>query len=118
MQLSHENFQKLAIITSITGMLLLVFLTPEAHISKISEIDSSQIGMSVSIVGEIKNLKISEKTIFFYLENDSKIKCVYFSPPLEEVSKIRNGTLAKVKGKIELYDKNLELIIAEVKKID
>jgi len=52
------------------------------------------------------------------VENDSKIKCVYFSPPLEEVSKIRNGTLAKVKGKIELYDKNLELIIAEVKKID
>ena len=118
MLFSIENTKHLSLAIALIGFTALIILLPNERVILIEEITPGNSGEIVITNGAIRNLQIKNNNVFFELENNGRIKAVYFSPKTEQLMEIRENKIVKVKGKIALYKGELEIILREVKIID
>ncbi|MAG18379.1 MAG: hypothetical protein CL944_02815 [Candidatus Diapherotrites archaeon] len=102
---------------ALLGIMILAMVLPEEKNLKISEINQEHIGENVKIVGIIKEIEIRNKNAFFYLENEARIKSVYFKPKTEQMLILKENETVKVTAKISSYKNELELIVKKVERI-
>ena len=103
-----------SVIWSLSGLLILLLISlffPTPQI-KISDMDAN-IGKTVIISADVSSISYSEKTTFLTLSDGTgKIPAVFFSQVENGVTK---GDKVAVKGKIQLYQGDPELIISELR---
>ncbi|MFH1391362.1 MAG: hypothetical protein ABIH20_03570 [Candidatus Diapherotrites archaeon] len=102
---------------ALLGILVLAMVLPEEKNLRVTEIKQEHIGENVKIIGIIKELKIRNGNVFFYLENEGRIKSVYFQPKTEQMLLLKENETVKATAKISLYKNELELIVEKVERI-
>ena len=118
MEIDVRTLKLISAAKAIIGLILGVVLLPEEKSLLVNEISEKHLGEKVITFGQIKELNISEGNAFFEIENEARIKAVYFKPSIEQMASLRENALVKARGKIVLYKGELEIIIQEVKRID
>lgn len=114
--MNEKTFLKIAIFTSLIGILILLFIveTTEIPLSKISGITNDKIGQQVKIQGFISSIKsISSSTILTISDTTSNIKVSFFSQNVG----LYKGDYIEVIGKVQEYQNNLEILASEIKKL-
>jgi DNA/RNA endonuclease YhcR with UshA esterase domain len=110
----ERTFLIVAVIWSLIGLFILIILASFTEPPKlnISELEN-QIGKIVELDAvNVVSVSYKEDTVFLTLEDSTgKISAVYFENPKYEI--IENDTIA-VKGKVQLYKGDLEIIIEEL----
>ena len=118
MELSIEHTKTLAILSIITGFSGLLFFAPETAFSGIRDITPEKAGQIVSVTGIARNVSISRGNIFFELENNGRIKAVFFKPKTEQMLLIKEEAELRATGTIAIYNSELEIIIEKVKNLE
>ncbi|MCR4335730.1 MAG: Gti1/Pac2 family protein [archaeon] len=101
---------------ALVGLMVLAMVLPEERNLRISEIKQEYIGETIIVVGIIKELEIRNGNVFFFLENESGIKAVYFSPKTEQMLILKENETIKATAQISSYKNELELIIEKVER--
>ena len=118
MEFGLENLKYVSLTLAVAGLLALAFLLPEEKSVQAGAITAEMSGEKILVAGTIKNLEIRNGNAFFTLENGATVKAVYFSPSIEQLSLLRNGSTVIVKAEVSLYRQETELIASEVREID
>ncbi|HLD58831.1 MAG TPA: OB-fold nucleic acid binding domain-containing protein [archaeon] len=102
-----------SIAIAISGILILFFLQGifEAKEMKIGEITREKTGLAVVAKGRVNWFSEKEKTISFELYDGNKILGVKFNPSIEERQLFREQKFLKITGKIQLYNRQLEIVV-------
>jgi len=121
--MNEIGFRKLVILFVILGLLILIaqtflFQPKEVLISEILYSNKQEV---VFVNGIVNNLVIDSSYVSFNLCKYQRcIKCILFNPNnfLQEIIEVNNSNKQeiKVKGKIEIYRDELELIVYDVEK--
>jgi len=110
----ERTFLIIAVIWSLIGLFVLLLLASFAEPPKlnVSELES-QIGKIVELDAvNVASISYKEDAVFLTLEDSTgKISAVYFGNPKYEI--IENDRIA-VKGKVQLYKGDLEIIIEDL----
>jgi len=104
----------IALIWSVAGLMILLLLAIYAEPQQLQIAGlETEIGKIVAVTAEVESVSYKEDTFFMTLsDNTGKIKTVFFGNPSSEI--IRGDSVA-VKGKIQLYRGNLEIVIQELR---
>jgi len=117
-----ETRLKRLLALSLLGIFVLLFLskTLEPPISTISSLNTSDIGTSIKLVGTISAIREYENSafhIFTITDSTGKIKAITNAQDSLKTI-IKNGTNYEVTGKIEEYNKTLEINVNKIKNVD
>ena len=98
---------KIALITSIMGIVILYFISstaniPETKISKINELEESQ---TVKVTGKIKSISKTEKVTFIELTQEETVKIIVFNDRNLSLEKDEN---IEITGRITINNNNKE----------
>ena len=114
--MNEKTFLKIAIFTSLVGILILLFIveTTEIPLSKISEITNDKLYQQIKIQGVISSIKsTASSTILTISDVTSSIKVSFFSQNVG----LYKGDYIEVTGKVQEYQNNLEILASEIKKL-
>ena len=123
MEITDEKLLRIALITSLIGIIGLIIFTPSIEVKKvdISDITRAMIDEKVCIDGVITDIsESSSKTNYFLTINDgeSQIRLIIFEKQVAEIQS-RNldiedfrGRKVEVTGTITEYKSDLELILS------
>ena len=114
--MQEKTFLKIAILTSVIGILLLLFIVENSkiEISNISDITKSSIDSQVRIQGFISSIRsTSSSTILTVNDVTSSIKVIIFAKNLD----LSKNDYVEITGKIQEYENNLEILTSNIKKI-
>lgn len=109
------SLQKIALITSILGIILLIFLSLnlEPRLIPISEISEEKLEKYVKISGYITEIKKTEAMTILTIEDSyGEIKAIAY-----ELLDIEENIKIELIGKIISYKNELEIEISELKEI-
>lgn len=123
MEISDDKLLKIALITSLIGLVGLIVFTPTIEVKEVNikDINRGMIDEEVSIEGVITEVsQSSSKTSYFLTINDgeSQIQLIIFESQVAEIQTknldIENFKNRKVQvvGTITEYNSNLELILS------
>lgn len=102
---------------TIIGLISLIILSYNIGYENkdIIEITENDIGKPIETSGYVKNLYIGDH-VFFDLENKSSINAVVFKDTAKEIGAyyLSENMSLTVKGKIEIYKNELEIIVNEI----
>lgn len=103
---------KLALITSLIGVFLLIILSQylEPKIRPISEISKSEIGNFVKVSGKVSNIKQTKITTFDLSDKTGEIDIVSF-----DKINISNNQDLEIIGKVNTYYNSLQIEAREIK---
>jgi RecG-like helicase len=108
---------KISLSFSIIGIfLLLIFSIQQEYLRiEIENVSKELIGKKVLITGIIEKEFLKNNVLIFWVsKNSKKIKGVIFNPSSEELFLIRKGSKVMLKGKIQEFKKELEIIVEKV----
>lgn len=113
--ISDKLLMQISLATAAIGLValyILVSLSGYRH----AAISSLKVGENVFVSGTISDYTESKGNIFFTLKNDSSVKVVMFSTNAERTLrlKLKDGTNASVKGKVQFYKNEIEIIAKEI----
>ena len=123
MEITDEKLLKIALVTSLIGIIGLIILTPTIEVKEVSinDITRGMIDEEVSVKGVITDIsQSSSKTSYFLTINDgeSQISLIIFESQVAEIQSrnldIENFKNRKVQvvGTVTEYNSNLELILS------
>ena len=123
MEITDDKLLKIALITSLIGLIGLIAFTPTIEVKEveIKDIDRSMIDEEVSIDGVISDVsQSSSKTSYFLTINDgeSQIPLIIFESQVAEIQSKNldiedfKNRKVQVVGTITEYNSNLELILS------
>ena len=123
MEITDEKIFKLALVTSLVGMMgmLFFFFFFEPKEIVVNEITRNNIGETVAVTGVIDSIKMSSSGKSCFLElNDGtgKINVIIFESTLVELQDAGNdlesfkGQRVKIVGSITEYKSSMELILS------
>src|SRR3990172_2177797 len=112
--MQEHRLLAIALIWSVAGLMILLLLAIYAEPQQLQIAGlETEIGKIVAVTAEVESVSYKEDTVFMTLsDNTGKIKTVFFGNPSSEI--IRGDSVA-VKGKIQLYRGNLEIVIQELR---
>ncbi|MBQ2665785.1 MAG: exodeoxyribonuclease VII large subunit [Methanobrevibacter sp.] len=123
MKITDDKLQKIALITSLIGLVGLIAFTPTVEVREvdIKDIDRGMIDEEVSVKGVISDVaQSSSKTSYFLTVNDgqAQIQLVIFESQVAEIES-RNLDIddfknrkVQVVGKVTQYNSQMELILS------
>ena len=123
MEITDDKILKVALITTLIGILGLIFTTPLIEVKEVTidEIDRGMIDEEVSITGIVDEVKPSSSGSTYFLKiNDGtgSISLIIFESALTELEESSinlndlKGKNVKVTGKITEYDSSMEIILS------
>lgn len=123
MELTNDRLLKIALITSLIGILGLIIFSPYIEVKEISikDINRGMVDEEISIVGIVDNIKKSASgTNYFLSINDGTgtISLVIFNSTLSELKdsapdiEMFKGKKIKAIGKITEFNSELEMILS------
>ena len=123
MEITDDKLLKIALVTSLIGIIGLIILTPTIEVKEvsISDITRGMIDEEVSVKGVISDVsQSSSKTSYFLTINDgeSQISLIIFESQVAEIQS-RNMDIedfknrkVQVVGTVTEYNSNMELILS------
>ena len=118
MLFSATSTRKTGLALAVLGLALLIAVLPEEKTILIEDISKEAAGEKVAITGVIRELSFSKGNAFFSLENKANIRAVYFQPDARQAAELREGRIVKARGRVAVYNGELELIVEEAKEVD
>lgn len=116
--MKDKNLLRISILTSIIGLISLFFITSftQAQTIRISDIDDSYIGKTVSVQGEITSIFNAKGHYFISLKDGQTIKVVIFSNNADKlnVHSLEKGDKIDVLGKVDKYKGELEILPKDI----
>lgn len=115
--MKEKTLLKLALISSFVGIAALFFISDQIKIkqSEISELEKSQLGSTVKIIGKIERISESNKTYYLTILNykPEKVTAVVFRGNdalfLSEGDEVElTGTLEEYKGEMQIISDNIK----------
>ncbi len=116
--ISDKKLMQLSLATAVIGIIALYVLVSVVQ-PKAAAIAGlkDMAGQNVLVSGVVTGYMESKGTVFITLENNSSIKVVMFANDAEkypDVYKIKEGDNATVKGKVQYYKNELEIIAKHI----
>jgi len=112
--MQERTFLVVALIWALVGLFILILFASFAEPPKlnVSELEG-QIGKIVELNAvNVTSISYKEDTVFLKLEDSTgKISAVYFDTPKFDLIE---GDIVSVRGKVQLYKGDLEIIIQEL----
>ena len=123
MEITDDKLLKIALVTSLIGIIGLIIFTPTIEVKEvdIKDITRGMIDEEVKITGVITNVaQSSSKTAYFLTINDgeSQIPLIIFESQVAEIQSKNldiedfENRKVQVVGKVTQYDSELELILS------
>jgi DNA/RNA endonuclease YhcR with UshA esterase domain len=123
MEITDDKLLKIALVTSLIGIIGLIAFTPTIEVKEveIKDINKGMIDEEVKITGVIVDVaQSSSKTSYFLTINDgeAQISLIIFESQVAEIQSKNldiedfNGRKVEVVGKITEYNSDLELILS------
>ncbi|MDP3990375.1 MAG: OB-fold nucleic acid binding domain-containing protein [archaeon] len=111
--MDEKSLQKLAMITTIVGLLILFFYAQEVNLNVVNQIDDLPSSENVRIQGVITKLTQKEKVYFLTVEGQKpEIMDVILFPDKEIY--LKEGSFVDVSGTVEEYNGKKEVIAEEI----
>ena len=119
-ELSDANIAKIALITAILGLFLIVFALEQQKPTEtsISGILQGQAMQKESVNAKILGAYTAKNALMLQLYDGNKISAVKFNPSGEERKIAKKGNLVRVVGLIRQYQGNPEIIIEKIALIE
>lgn len=116
--LREELVARIALGIAVLGLAVLFVsnFIYEARDVKISEITEESAGSKVIVCGRIGSSFLAKGVLIFTISDGSKIKGVVFNPGKEAFQLIRKNSFARIEGKIQIYEGELEIVAESVEK--
>lgn len=123
MEITDDKIFKIALITSLIGVLGLIFTTPLIEMKEVSidEIDRGMIDEQVSIEGVVEEVKTSSSGSSYFLtinDGTGKITLIIFESALQDLKESEidikdfKDKRVKVSGTITEYKSSMEIILS------
>lgn len=123
MEITDDKIFKIALITSLIGVLGLIFTTPLIEMKEVSidEIDRGMIDEQVSIEGVVEEVKTSSSGSSYFLtinDGTGKITLIIFDSALQDLKESEidikdfKDKRVKVSGTITEYKSSMEIILS------
>lgn len=123
MEITDDKLLKIALITSLIGLIGLIIFTPSIEVKKveIQDINRGMIDEEVSIEGVVSDVKSSaSKSSYFLTVNDGtgQMSLIIFESQLAQLEdngidiESYNGKKVNVVGTVTQYNSQLELILS------
>ena len=113
--MNEKNLLRLAIITSIIGILILIIISEKITPAKIqiSEITEKDIDRVIKIKGEITSITQTDSLLILTIKDDTaEIKVTAFK---EKDIEIKKNQIAEIEGKITLYTNQIQIEADKIK---
>ncbi|MBU1120751.1 hypothetical protein KJ660_02635 [Candidatus Micrarchaeota archaeon] len=120
MELNDFFISRIALICAVLGLIILFYFSIQSAYTEkgIEEISNELIGSRVSVKGFVGESFFAKETLFFKLsEGRNSIQVVKFNPSVEDFEEVKENSFVEVKGSVQEYKKNLEIIAEEVKRV-
>lgn len=123
MEITDDKLLKIALITSLIGIIGLIIFTPTIEVKevKIENIDKGMVDEELSIVGIVEEIKSSASGSTYFLKvNDGTglITIIAFNSIISEMEdsnlsiEMFKDKKVKIIGKVTEYNSNMELILS------
>lgn len=124
MEITDDKIIKIALITSLIGIIGLIVFTPSIEVKeiKIEELNKGMIDEEVAVAGVVESIKKSSSSDTYFLEiNDGTgiLPAVIFGSAVSEMEdsnlsiEMLKNRKVKVSGKVTEYKSKLELAISD-----
>lgn len=100
--MDEKTIFKIAIVSVIVGLAILLIFAGEVDLKKVEEIDSTSSGEIVKISGTITKLTQKDKTVFAEIEAEKTEKTSVIIFPENEIF-LQEGDYVEVDGTVEEY---------------
>ncbi len=119
-ELNDANIAKIALIVSVLGLVLVVFVIEQQRPieTSISGILGEQTQQKVSVNAKILSAYLTKNALLLQLYDGNKISAVRFAPSGEERKIAKKGNLVRVVGNIRQYRGELEIIVEKIELIE
>ncbi|MFH1544755.1 MAG: OB-fold nucleic acid binding domain-containing protein [archaeon] len=120
MELNDFFISRIALICAVLGLIILFYFSIQSAYAEkgIEEISNELIGSRVSVKGFVEDKFFAKETLFFKLsEGRNSIQVVKFNPSVEDFEEVKGNSFVEVRGSVQEYKKNLEIIAEEVKRV-
>lgn len=112
--MDEKSLNIILVIVSIVSLIILYFSFVEDYDKVgIKDINENLIGKRVFVKIEVENYKVHDGNIFI-TPKESNITIVFFNAKLDDLMKIEKNKEIFVKGRVEIYKGNLEIIASEI----
>lgn len=107
---------KIALATAAIGIMLLFLVQTnyEPRQAKIGEISGEKTGLAIEIKARVTWFAETEKAISFEIYDGNKIQAIKFNPSQEERKLVREKKFLKITGKIDSYQKKLQVLAEKI----
>ncbi len=111
--MKDNTFLKISLVWSLIGLFLLLLLAyfSEPQVIKISDMEQN-VGKSVVIFGTVENARYGSTSFIDLSDKTGNTTVVLFAEPQ---NKTQTGEQIGVKGKVQFYKNNFELIADEIR---
>lgn len=115
--MKERTLLKISLICSLIGLIVLFLLAENIKIDdrNIDKITMGDIEQSVNIKGVVTKVTDREKVMFIEISEKSKINALMFKK--DNIS-IETGDLVEIKGTVDEYDNQPQIIIDEIRFVD
>ena len=123
MQVTDSLMAKLAFLSAALGLILLFLLNAFAQPQEIQlhQLDESFLDKRIEVQGEVSSHYLANNVLIFTLDDSiglGKIKCVVFSPTIEQKAMVSNNAQLRVQGKVQDYKGELEIVAEKILALD
>jgi len=123
--MKEKSLLKISLICSITGIMLLFFISESAEIGQesigdiVNDIDFSGIGRDVKIKGIVSKIADYEKSFLIEIvdRDDNRLNIVLFKKGADETIQLENDDSIEVIGEIDEYNGKIQIIGNEIRKV-
>ncbi len=111
--MEEKIIQKVAIITTIIGLVFLFFYADNFSLAAVGDIENVGIEEDVHLRGQINSLRVTEKATFMEVEGERIVKTDVILFP-EESLYLREGDYVEIFGEVEEYNGEKEVIGSKI----
>ena len=116
MKLNEKNIRKISILVIVFGILSLIYIDSihELPLTNLNEISVEDLNKNVKVKASVKEQVLLNKNLFFTIyNNDTELNGVLFN----QGYKINPELEYYIKGRVSMYEKELQIIVNEVNNI-
>lgn len=111
--MQEKTLVRLSLITTVLGLSFLFVYVQAFDLESIQDVETVTASEKVSMKGTVKNLKVTDKAIFFELEGEKIVQTDIILFPDSSIY-LREGDHVELSGQVEEYQGEKEVIAEKV----
>ncbi len=115
--LGEHRLNQFALLCGLAGIVFLFYYSYSGECPPIpaGKINEGMLEKEVCVRGMVEWAHLGESALLFGINDGNRVKVVLFNPRREHAELVKEGALVSVRGKVQEYRGELEIVALEIK---